>query len=61
MNAPQLILPDVRFKESYLSALSEYHSEKRFLEDKEDEITKDFSAYVEKEKSKARGENLPAG
>lgn len=56
-----LSLPDVRFKESYLSALHEYHEEGRFLEDKPEEISADFETYVEKEKGKARGENLPPG
>ncbi len=58
--SPQLSLPDVRFKDSYLSALVEYHKEGRFLEHKE-EIANDFPAFVEKEKSKSRGENLPEG
>jgi predicted acetyltransferase len=61
MKNPTLILPDVRFEESFLHALAEYHEESRFLEHKEEEIAGNFLAFVEKEKSKARGENLPEG
>ena len=57
----ELSLPDVRFKESYLDALREYHAEERFLTDDAGAISKDFSAFVEAEKGKARGENLPSG
>lgn len=53
--------PDVRFKESFLSALREYHAEERFLQDNEEEIAENFSVFVESEKGKARGENLPPG
>lgn len=56
-----LSLPDVRYKNSYLDGLREYHAEGRYLQDSVEEAEKDFSAYVEKEKGKALGENLPAG
>jgi predicted acetyltransferase len=58
---PELILPDAKYKESYLIGLREYHEEGRYLQDSVEEAEKDFSAYVEKEKAKARGENLPEG
>ena len=60
MNAA-LHLPDIRFKDSYLAALAEYHAEGRLLEESEEDLANDFLAYVEKEKSKARGENLQKG
>lgn len=60
MNA-HLSLPDVRYKESYLAAVLEYLEEGRVPKDQRTEALSDFSAYVEKEKSKARGENLPVG
>lgn len=56
-----LSLPGVQYKDSYLAGLREYHAEGRYLQDSVEEAEKDFSAYVEKEKNKARGENLPAG
>ncbi len=56
-----LSLPDVQYKDSYLDGLREYHAEGRYLQDSVEEAEKDFSAYVEKEKGKARGENLPVG
>lgn len=56
-----LSLPDVRYRESYLAAIREYHAEERFLTDDIDAISEDFSGFVEKEKGKARGENLLPG
>lgn len=61
MNNPALVLPDVRYKESYLSALSEYNAEGRFPELSQEEIANDFESYVEKIKGYARGEHLPEG
>jgi predicted acetyltransferase len=56
-----LISPNARFKESYLAALREYHSEGRDVDRSISEIESDFDGFLEKEKGKTRGENLPAG
>jgi len=58
---PILQLPDIRYKDSYLAALREYVEEGREIEERLKEAEADFDAFVEKEKSKARGENLPSG
>jgi predicted acetyltransferase len=58
---PRLIEPSIVCKESYLAALKEYHTEGRFIEDTDEAVAADFELYVEKEKAKARGENLKPG
>lgn len=60
MNA-HLSPPDIRFKESYIAGLREYHAEERFLDDDEKQIAAAFESFVEREKGKARGENLKPG
>lgn len=59
--AAELSLPGVQFKESYLSALREYVTEGRETEEHFKEVERNFGMFVEKERSKARGENLPEG
>lgn len=61
MNNPVLVLPDVQYKESYLSALHEYIVEGRESEERFKEVENSFNVFVEKELSKAHGENLPEG
>ena len=61
-----LVLPDARYKNSYIKAVQEFQADFAFplMERKYDvlsipDLKKDFSAYVEKIRSHARGENLP--
>lgn len=57
----RLVLPDVRYKDSYLAGLREYHEEGRFLDEKIEKLENDFGSYVQKQLKKAKGENLPEG
>jgi predicted acetyltransferase len=60
---PELVFPDAKFKESYLTALKEYHAEDlpvyRSLD--ENVVAQDFAAFVQKLRDEATGQNLPAG
>ena len=60
MNNPQLVFPDTHYKESYLAAVAEYKaagSPPQHFEEPDG----DFGEFVAKIKSRAQGENLPAG
>ncbi len=60
MNNAQLVLPDVRYENSYRAAIAEYKeagSPKEHFEEPHEE----FEHFVAKIRSKAQGENLPAG
>ncbi len=59
----KLTLPDSKYKDSYLNALKEYKDEDRehYRSINQNEIENDFSAFVEKIKSRSRGENLFKG
>ena len=61
MNKPELVLPDVRYKDSYLAALRELHAEGRPTDSVVLKPEDDFEAFIEKLKSQSRGENLPKG
>lgn len=46
MSASKLVRPDAAYKDSYLSALSEYHAEGRFLYNKPHILMADFDGFV---------------
>lgn len=58
---PEIKEPSVEYKDSYLSALKEYHHEGRNLDEKEEDLRNRFSDFVEKLKKESRGENLKQG
>lgn len=60
---PQLSLPDIKYKESFLGALREYHAEDlpNYRELPEEELTQHFDHFVEKLRQEAKGEQLPEG
>lgn len=58
---PEIKEPDVCYKESYLTALKEYHEEGRNLEQNEEELEGNFSAFVKKIKEGSKGLNLKPG
>ncbi len=62
----ELIPPDVAHKTSFIEAVTEYQSDdmprvRDYQSLSLDELETDFAGYVAREKSKARGENLPEG
>jgi predicted acetyltransferase len=61
---PFLSEPDVKYKKSYLNALSEYSDDDTYgrrVEEKAEELKKDFESFVEKIKGEALGKNLKPG
>lgn len=50
--------PSVKYKESYISALKEFHKEGRNLDIKEEEIEKDFPNFIQRLKDESLGLNL---
>ena len=46
MSASKLVRPDIEFKDSYLTALGEYHAEERYLALSSVEIAANFEAFV---------------
>ncbi len=64
----QLVLPTSEFKESFIAAVREFQAgalvnitEKQYADLSIPELESNFQAYVEKEISFSRGENLPDG
>jgi len=66
----QLVKPDIRYKKSFLEALSEYQSEKINIKHNRNRhynnldtanLAKDFNTYVIIELAKEKGLNIPAG
>lgn len=66
----QLVKPDIRYKKSFLEALSEYQSEKINIKHNRNRhynnldkanLAKDFNDYVITELAKEKGLNIPAG
>lgn len=57
----ELVLPDPRFKESYLAALQEFHTEGRNLEWDLAELRHDFSQLLDRLEKNSRGIDLPPG
>ncbi len=64
----ELVLPTTTYKDSYIEAVREFQADKTYPlmersyhETRIAELDADFENYVEKERSKARGENLPDG
>jgi predicted acetyltransferase len=64
----ELVLPSVEYKESFIAALKEFAADKDVTDRSEayrkisvSELENDFSSFVERQKSHARGENLPEG
>lgn len=65
-----MVKPDIRYKKSFLEALSEYQSEKINIKHNrnrhynnldKDDLIKDFNAYVSSELAKEKSLNIPAG
>lgn len=54
-----LVLPDLRYKKSFLEALTEYHAEGLYPELHTDTLLKHFPQYLTELELKARGEGLP--
>lgn len=54
MSASKLVIPAVKYKDSFLEALAEFKAEDRFSFVKTAEITADFSSFVEQMKSGQR-------
>ncbi len=61
MKNPILVLPDVRYKESYLSGLRELQQEGRRPEFNAEEIEKDFEKHLDVFRDEAAGKNLKEG
>ncbi len=55
----KLVTPSTEFKESFLSALVEYHAEGLYPELDADTLARDFDGYINQLAHKARGEGLP--
>src|SRR6185369_17475990 len=59
---PQLVLPDLKYKDSYLEAVKEYQAEDlpnyRGLDP--EKLQNDFPGYLEQLQRESRGEGLPA-
>ena len=53
--------PSVALKDSYLSALKEYHNEGRHLEEDEEELGKHFSNFIDYLKRESQGIDLKPG
>ena len=53
--------PSVKYKESFLSALKEYHEEKRNLDKDEKEIGDDFTKFIQHLKDVSQGINMKPG
>jgi predicted acetyltransferase len=56
---PELVLPDGRYKDSYLEALREFHAEGRNLEWKIDELDRDFTRLLERLEKNTKAIDLP--
>ena len=63
----ELVLPSAKYKDSFIEAVKEYQADakdattRRYRELSTSELTADFEAFVQKELSHARGENMPEG
>lgn len=62
----QLVLPSLKYKDSFIQAVHEYHSvdsddRRDIYELKVDELENNFASYIEKLHSQSKGENLPEG
>jgi predicted acetyltransferase len=57
----ELVLPDSRYRESYLAALEEFHSEGRNLEWDLAQLRHDFSVLLQRLDKNSRGLELPPG
>lgn len=57
----RLVVPDARYKESYLAALTETHAEGRVIDSESLMPEADFTEFVQKLRSQSKGENLPDG
>jgi len=63
----QLVSPSKEFKQSFIQGVTEYEGEdhsptsERYSKLSPSDLEKDFDAFVEKELSQSRGENLPEG
>jgi predicted acetyltransferase len=58
---PILVLPSVRYKESYVAALREFQKEGRRLEINVDEVEKFFQKHLDEFQDEADGKNLKVG
>lgn len=58
---PEIQEPSVLYKDSYLSALKEFHEEGRDLDIKEEEIEKNFPNFINHLKEESKGLNLKPG
>ncbi len=55
---PELVLPDTKYKKSYLEALEEYQPDSRF---KAEDVNKDFESYITRIRNESFGIDLPVG
>lgn len=58
---PQLVLPSVQYRNSYLVALKEFQAEGRDLDLNCDDISADFAGFVRRLRDKEKGIGLPKG